>query len=228
MARGTKRDTEKPDHSLLPRIFLDQVSYVMEAGAKKYGRGNYQKGHELTRLTAAASRHLAEINNGEWYDAETTKIMGKPIPHWACVAANALMALHEKELGTLIDNRTPERLKPVVYISGGMRGIALANLRAFRDAATYARTMGWAPIIPHDLPETIDATVPGYMVRDMAVIAFQADAVYMLNGWRESLGATAEHAFALSISRPVFYERDACPPERPTLPVAQVFQKCRQ
>lgn len=95
----------KPDYSMLPKAFLDQVAYVMMAGAIKYGRWNYTKGHDLTRLTSAATRHLKAIEAGEDLDPDTSERLGVDISHWACVAANALMALHQAQLGTLRDDR---------------------------------------------------------------------------------------------------------------------------
>lgn len=104
-ASKNDRTDNKPDYSLLPKVFMDQVSYVMMAGAKKYGKWNYTKGHELTRLTSAAVRHIKAIEAGEDVDGDTSERLGIAIHHWACVAANALMALHQLELGTLKDDR---------------------------------------------------------------------------------------------------------------------------
>lgn len=106
-AKASKNDKAdaKPDYSMLPKIFMDQVAYVMMAGASKYGRFNYTKGHEITRLTSAATRHLKLIESGEDVDADTSERLGVEIHHWACVAANALMALHQLELGTAVDDR---------------------------------------------------------------------------------------------------------------------------
>ena len=55
----------KPDYSLLPKIFCDQVSYCMMGGEQKYGRFDYLNGHKLTELTAAAMRHLKARESGE-------------------------------------------------------------------------------------------------------------------------------------------------------------------
>lgn len=95
----------KPDYSLLPKIFMDQVAYVMQAGALKYGEFNYTKGHTIRQLTAAAARHLKLIEAGEDIDADTSGRLGIDIHHAACVCANMLMLLHQLELGTSVDNR---------------------------------------------------------------------------------------------------------------------------
>ena len=95
----------KPDYSLLPKVFLDQVAYVMMAGEKKYGRYNYCKGHSMNQLTAAASRHLKAIESGEDIDSDCSDRINLKVYHAANVAANMLMYLHQQELGTLEDDR---------------------------------------------------------------------------------------------------------------------------
>ena len=113
--KASKNDTldNKPDYSLLPRAFLDQVAYVMMAGAQKYGRYNYTKGHNISQLTSAAIRHLKAIDSNEDIDQDTTDRINKEIHHAACVCANMLMLLHQKELGTLEDDRfKPEDHRP--------------------------------------------------------------------------------------------------------------------
>lgn len=97
----------KPDYSLLPKAFLDEVSYVMMAGEKKYGRYNYTKGHKTSQLIAAASRHLAAYMSGEDHDEELSLSTQRLTSHLACVAANMLMILHQQSLGTHIDDRLP-------------------------------------------------------------------------------------------------------------------------
>lgn len=94
-----KFDGGKPDYSLLPKVFCDQVAYVMMYGATKYGAGNYLKGHRLTQLTAAAGRHLKELEEGNDVDEETG------LTHAAQVCANMLMLMHQQQIGTLKDDR---------------------------------------------------------------------------------------------------------------------------
>ncbi len=123
--RGAKNATIdcKPDYSLIPESFMDQVAYALMAGQMKYLRDNYRKGHTSNQLTSAAGRHLKKIEKGEDIDADTTARLrdgctdlegkfnkgygdkAKQVYHWACVAASALMALEQIELGTHIDDR---------------------------------------------------------------------------------------------------------------------------
>lgn len=112
----------KPDHSLILPSFVDQLAYCMMAGEIKYGTFNFLKGHTVRQLTAATSRHLKRIEAGEDIDEDTTHILehgytrpngtfipgiGKriPITHNACIAANQLMMIAQREVGTLTDDR---------------------------------------------------------------------------------------------------------------------------
>lgn len=94
-----KFDDIKADYSLIPSVFLDELSRAMMYGAKKYGRYNYTGGLEASRLVAAAARHLFSWFAGEEVDKESG------VSHLAHVAANCLMLLHTKKLGTLKDDR---------------------------------------------------------------------------------------------------------------------------
>lgn len=104
-ASKNDRSDNKPDYSLLPRVFMDQVSYVMMAGAEKYGRYNYTKGHDMTQLLAAAERHLKALQEGEDIDKDCSERIGVDVSHAANVAANMLMLLHQTDLGTITDDR---------------------------------------------------------------------------------------------------------------------------
>lgn len=95
----------KPDYSLIPKVLLDQLSYAMMAGAQKYDKFNYTKGHNITQLTAAATRHLKQIEAGEDIDKDISDRVGVDVHHAAAVCANMLMLLHQLELETLKDDR---------------------------------------------------------------------------------------------------------------------------
>ena len=121
-ADKNNRVDAKPDHSLILPSFVDQLAYCMMAGEIKYGTFNFLKGHTVRQLTAATSRHLKRIEAGEDIDEDTTRILehgytrpngtfipgiGKriPITHNACIAANQLMMIAQREAGTLTDDR---------------------------------------------------------------------------------------------------------------------------
>lgn len=123
--KGAQR-SYKPDYSLIPKSFMDQMAAVMLAGLYKYLRNNYRKGHSSNELTAAVVRHAKEIESGADIDQDTTQRLidgcydlngdwhsgfGESAPkvlHWACIAASALMAIEQIRLGTHRDDRWRE------------------------------------------------------------------------------------------------------------------------
>lgn len=94
-----KNDQQKPDLSLLPRPFLDEVARAFMVGQTKYGRYNYKNGMEVTRLIAAALRHITAYNEGEENDPEDGQ------HHLGAAGACIAMILSQKQHGTLQDNR---------------------------------------------------------------------------------------------------------------------------
>lgn len=69
---GRKFDSGKLDYTLIPWDGLEEIVKVLEFGAKKYARDNWQHvegGHH--RYQAAAFRHLIAYNKGEMVDPET-------------------------------------------------------------------------------------------------------------------------------------------------------------
>lgn len=96
---GTKHDAGKPDLSLLPRCFLDEVARAMQYGQGKYGRYNYLGGFKVHRLIASAARHLFAYAGGEDLDPESG------VSHLGHLGANVLMMIHCQQVGTLDDDR---------------------------------------------------------------------------------------------------------------------------
>ncbi len=105
MQTASKNDQEKPDLSLLTKVFLDEVAKAMMVGEKKYGRYNYCKGHNTSQLIAALLRHATAYFNGEEHDP----IDGQH--HLGSVGACVNMLLRQQELGTLTDNRYKKEQK---------------------------------------------------------------------------------------------------------------------
>lgn len=69
--RGTKDDKGKPDLSLNPKAATWGMARALTYGANKYGRYNFKKGIEYTRLSAACMRHLTAFLEGEDIDSES-------------------------------------------------------------------------------------------------------------------------------------------------------------
>lgn len=68
---GQKFDQDKPRMDLLDSYAIEELAKVLTFGAKKYAPHNWRKGIKLSRLTAAAQRHLLAIMKGEDFDDET-------------------------------------------------------------------------------------------------------------------------------------------------------------
>lgn len=68
---GLKYDSSKPDYSLLSSVAIDELSKVLTFGKQKYAAHNWRKGIQISRLVAAALRHLFALLRGETYDPET-------------------------------------------------------------------------------------------------------------------------------------------------------------
>lgn len=82
---GARYNTGKPDLSLIPLCTLEDEARVWEYGAKKYARGNWQKGMSWNAVLACALRHLAKFQAGEDNDEETG------LPHIAHAMCNLRM-----------------------------------------------------------------------------------------------------------------------------------------
>lgn len=89
-----------------------------------------------------------------------------------------------------------------------MRGYPQFNFPAFDQARDDLRSLGHEPISPADMDrdlgfdETLNS-LEGFdlkdaLRRDVDAI-FDADAIFMLQGWENSIGATAEHALAKAL-----------------------------
>lgn len=96
---GTKFDQDKPDMTLVSRVFVEGVAKCMMFGANKYGRHNYLKGMQLTRLLAAAQRHIKAFEDGENIDSDSG------LDHLTHAAANINMILNLKRHNKLDDDR---------------------------------------------------------------------------------------------------------------------------
>lgn len=93
-----------------------------------------------------------------------------------------------------------------IYIAGPMRGYPEFNFPAFASARDLLNSRGWDAISPADMdiaigfdpkqphlatPEFLDAALR----RDIDAI-LESQAIYMLKGWENSVGARAEYWLA--------------------------------
>jgi nucleoside 2-deoxyribosyltransferase len=114
------------------------------------------------------------------------------------------------------------------YLAGPMRGIRDFNFPKFHRVSAFLREIGFevfspaerdeaqhgADVAKSDTGDLGEAVQKGFSLRealcaDMEYICLHADAVVMLDGWKNSKGATAERATAIALGLMVFYWDDA-------------------
>ena len=107
-----------------------------------------------------------------------------------------------------------------IYLAGPMRGIPKFNFPTFAAHTQYLRNLGHIVFNPAEKDnekfgtdisegnlegrEDVAASQHGFSLRealaaDLAWICAEADAIALLPGWRNSTGATAEHATAVAL-----------------------------
>lgn len=107
-----------------------------------------------------------------------------------------------------------------IYVAGPMRGIPEFNFPEFHSVTDKLRGLGWTVFNPAERDnehhgtdisagneegcELKAAEEHGFNLRealgaDLAWICAEADAIYMLDGWSNSKGATAERATAVAL-----------------------------
>ena len=69
------------------------------------------------------------------------------------------------------------------------------------------RIAGCDPHQAYDYQATcLDCSGTGFMDTKKIIYVARCDAIYMLDGWEESEGATAEHKLAEELGQEIFYE----------------------
>ena len=101
-----------------------------------------------------------------------------------------------------------------IYLAGPMRGAENYNFPLFDHVAEQLRQQGHEVFNPADLTRDIfgglepflampldeqHGAVRQLLAKELFWICRQADAVYLLPGWQDSLGATAERTVAMAL-----------------------------
>lgn len=115
---------------------------------------------------------------------------------------------------------------PKIYILGPMRRIKHQNFPAFDRAKAFLSAAGWQVISPADITRLYEgwgkyppadfkpthADMVKFMRQDCNVLfdfePSNGDAVFVLNGWRDSLGGKVEIALAECLGLLILYEND--------------------
>ncbi len=93
-----------------------------------------------------------------------------------------------------------------IYISGKITGLPLSEVRQrFADTAAFLDAIGFEAVNPltNGLDESADWKE--HMVADIRMI-FDCDAIYMMDNWMESRGASIEYDIANRLNMDVWFE----------------------
>lgn len=109
----------------------------------------------------------------------------------------------------------------IIYVAGPYRADGWhnvwENIMAARAAAREAWKLGWAVICPHansifmDGPDITDLA---FLAGDLEIVR-RCDAMLMLPGWEQSVGARGEHALAEGLGLPIYYSIASVPRSEP-------------
>lgn len=90
-----------------------------------------------------------------------------------------------------------------VYISGPISCIEDMNRKAFSEAEQKLNAMGHRGVNPHEICSTMDpsSTWEQYMREDLKAL-LRCDAFTMLDGWKDSCGASLENLVAQTLGMP--------------------------
>lgn len=97
VSRGARYNEGKLRSSLFPVEVYEELLKILEAGAKKYGDYNWQKGLPYMETVDSLERHLREFKKGIDIDPEDQML------HIAKVAINAIFISHFVLDGTRAD-----------------------------------------------------------------------------------------------------------------------------
>lgn len=99
-----------------------------------------------------------------------------------------------------------EKKQKIVFISGGMTGYEDYNRLAFYEAEEELRKKGYLPLNPAVLPTYL--ADKDYMPISIAMIE-ASDAIYVLRGWEDSLGSSAEVIYAMRQDKEILFQEGA-------------------
>ena len=99
----------------------------------------------------------------------------------------------------------------IIYVAGPLRNKdmygMIKNIAHAWEMSKKLWDAGWAVICPHCNSAFMGLDFQTVIKKDLEIIS-RCDAVFMLNEWLNSEGATTEHKYAVSKGIPIFYEFD--------------------
>lgn len=92
-----------------------------------------------------------------------------------------------------------------VYIAGPMSGYADFNFPAFHAAAARLRDYGHTVVNPAEVCPELGKDWAYYMRMDLTAM-LKCEAIYLLNSWQQSKGASLENYIAEALGMTLMYE----------------------
>lgn len=98
-----------------------------------------------------------------------------------------------------------------IYISGPISGLPLEEARStFKAAEGFLAALSLKPVNPLDNGLPDDAPWIEHITRDLEML-HDCEAIYMMDGWQQSLGASIEYDFATRTGKHILFERHLQP-----------------
>ena len=111
-----KHNKDKPQVGYIHPNTMSQAALAHMAGAVKYSKWNYLKGHSETELLEAIIRHAQAALWDSPNDRDATSRLGQSVTHLGCILANCNMLITQESLGT-IKHDAPHRIKGSLSVS---------------------------------------------------------------------------------------------------------------
>ena len=93
-----------------------------------------------------------------------------------------------------------------IYISGRISGLSLPEVKnRFQEAQDFLEGLGLEVINPTKNGLTESHTWEQHMVRDIELL-LECEAIYMFDGWQDSVGASIEYDIAIRTGKDVWFE----------------------
>lgn len=96
----------------------------------------------------------------------------------------------------------------IYYLAGKMTGIEEFNYPMFNATAARLRAQGYTVLNPAEIDGGSSHKPRDFYLRIAIGLLLQADAVAVMDGWRDSRGACLELMVALELGMPVFRAED--------------------
>ena len=100
----------------------------------------------------------------------------------------------------------------IIYISGKITG-EIGYRKKFYKAELHLKHLGHKPVNPAFIGSLVSDTLPfepshdTYLKIDLAILK-ECEGIYLLKGFEDSNGAREEHAKAVQLGLPVFFQGD--------------------